>query len=120
MKNHKLLFLFISLVLIGCGKSKTVSSPDGSLCVRFEQNLRGNIGYSVYRDGECIIHSSPLGFQTDKQYLGDGFYFKGRKKGCDVKQTEDENKEFKETDERHQAEDQLGETRTILHRCEGH
>lgn len=81
MKNHKLLFLFISLVLIGCGKSKTVSSPDGSLCVRFEQNLRGNIGYSVYRDGECIIHSSPLGFRTDKQYLGDGFYFKGRKKG---------------------------------------
>ena len=38
----------------------------------------------------------------------------------EIRRRENANKEFKETDERHQAEDQLGETRTILHRCEGH
>ena len=75
-----LFLIFISIVVLSCTPSSDVSSPDGSLVVRFEQGDSGSIGYSVLRDGEVFIASSPLGFQTEEQSLENGFKVKGTKK----------------------------------------
>ena len=73
--------VFLSVILLaGCSRDLSVSSPDGSLTVCFEQAENGSIGYSVLRDGETIIETSPLGLLTEEQSLKDGFSIKGTKK----------------------------------------
>lgn len=77
-------FLFISLIsilLVACSSSPVVKSPDGSLCVWFEQREDGGIGYSVLRDGQVFIASSPLGFTTEEQVLVKGFTIIDTRKG---------------------------------------
>ncbi len=66
----------ISALLVSCKPSLEVGSRDGSLLVRFEQTEQGGIGYSVYRDGEVLIESSPLGFETTDGELKEGFALK--------------------------------------------
>ncbi|MBQ3914662.1 MAG: glycoside hydrolase family 97 N-terminal domain-containing protein, partial [Paludibacteraceae bacterium] len=71
---------FVSLLLIACSSSPVVTSPDGSLSVRLEQSGDGEISYSVARDEQTIISSSPLGFLTREQPLQSGFKVTGTKK----------------------------------------
>lgn len=66
----------ISALLVACKPSLEVGSRDGSLLVRFEQTEQGGIGYSVYRDGEVLIETSPLGFETTDGELKEGFELK--------------------------------------------
>ena len=70
----------LSIVLVACKPSTEVSSPNGSLSVRFEQSEDGGIGYSVSRDGETIIASSPLGFIAEEADLSRGFTLQGSKR----------------------------------------
>ena len=70
----------LSIVLVACKPSTEVSSPNGSLSVRFEQSEDGGIGYSVSRDGETLIASSPLGFIAEEADLSRGFTLKGSKR----------------------------------------
>ena len=72
-------FFYISLIsalLVACKPSLEVGSRNGSLLVRFEQTEQGGIGYSVYRDGEVLIETSPLGFETTEGELKEGFELK--------------------------------------------
>ena len=72
-------FFYISLIstlLVACKPSLEVGSRNGSLLVRFEQTEQGGIGYSVYRDGEELIETSPLGFETTEGELKEGFELK--------------------------------------------
>ena len=66
----------ISALLVACKPSLEVGSRNGSLLVRFEQTEQGGIGYSVYRDGEELIETSPLGFETTDGELKEGFELK--------------------------------------------
>ena len=66
----------ISALLVACKPSLEVGSRNGSLLVRFEQTEQGGIGYSVYRDGEVLIETSPLGFETTDGELKEGFALK--------------------------------------------
>ena len=72
--------VILSIVLVSCCSSNEVSSPEGSLTVRFEQTADGGIGYSVQRDGESVITTSPLGFLTEEQDLSNGFAVIGHNK----------------------------------------
>ena len=72
-------FFYISIIsalLVACKPSLEVGSRNGSLLVRFEQTEQGGIGYSVYRDGEVLIETSPLGFETTEGELKEGFELK--------------------------------------------
>ena len=74
---HIILISFVGGLLASCSPSLKVGSRDGSLLVRFEQTEQGGIGYSVYRDGEVFIETSPLGLETEDISLKDGFELKG-------------------------------------------
>ena len=78
--KQSLYIAFICLFFLSCSSSSEVSSPDGSLSVRFEQTEDGGIAYSVLRDGQTVIESSPLGFLTEEQPLRNGFCMVGTKK----------------------------------------
>ena len=78
--KQSLYIAFICLFFLSCSSSSEVSSPDGSLSVRFEQTEDGGIAYSVLRDGQTVIESSPLGFLTEEQPLRNGFNIAGTKK----------------------------------------
>ena len=81
MKN--ILYISVFCVLMAaCSPSKEVSSPDGSLSVRFEQTENGGIGYSVTRDGQTLIACSPLGFIAEECVLDRGFTLKGTRKSA--------------------------------------
>ena len=74
---------FVSLLLIAYSSSPVVTSPDGSLSVRLEQSGDGEISYSVARDEQTIISSSPLGFLTREQPLQSGFKNRLGRRTCD-------------------------------------
>lgn len=77
----KIIYFFaLCVFLSSCNSSMQVSSPDESLTVKFEQTSDGSIGYSVLRDGNILIGSSPLGFLTREQNLKNGFSIKGTNK----------------------------------------
>ena len=78
--KQSLYIALICLFFLSCSSSSEVSSPDGSLSVRFEQTEDGGIAYSVLRDGQTVIESSPLGFLTEEQPLRNGFCMVGTKK----------------------------------------
>lgn len=77
----KILFIgLVSILFFSCQSSTEVSSPDGTLILRFEQTEDGGIGYRVSRDNNEIIDFSPLGFLTEDQSLENGFCMVGTKK----------------------------------------
>ena len=77
----KILFIgLVSILFFSCQSSTEVSSPDGTLILRFAQTKDGGIGYRVSRDNNEIIAFSPLGFLTENQSLGNGFCMVGTKK----------------------------------------
>ncbi len=77
----KILFIgLVSILFFSCQSSTEVSSPDGTLILRFAQTEDGGIGYRVSRDNNEIIAFSPLGFLTEDQSLGNGFCMVGTKK----------------------------------------
>ena len=77
----KILFIgLVSILFFSCQSSTEVSSPDGTLILRFVQTEDGGIGYRVSRDNNEIIAFSPLGFLTEDQSLGNGFCMVGTKK----------------------------------------
>lgn len=77
----KILFIgLVSILFFSCITTTDVSSPDGSLSVRFEQMENGGIGFSVSRDGRYIIAPSPLGFLSEEFPLGNGWHITGTKK----------------------------------------
>ena len=77
----KILFIgLVSILFFSCQSSTEVSSPDGTLILRFVQTEDGGIGYRVSRDNNEIIAFSPLGFLTEEQTLQNGFKIKGAKK----------------------------------------
>ena len=75
-----LYIVLISILFFSCATTTDVSSPDGSLSVRFEQMENGGIGFSVSRDGRYIIAPSPLGFLSEEFPLGNGWHITGTKK----------------------------------------
>lgn len=79
MKAYFSIFLF-AVLLIGCSRDLSVSSPDGSLRASFELQEDGGIGYTIERDGMTIIESSPLGLMAEEVPLGNGFHLIGTKK----------------------------------------
>ena len=85
-QNHsnimkKNLFIgLVSILFFSCQSSTEVSSPDGTLTLRFAQTEDGGIGYSVFRDGKDVIAFSTLGFLTEEQSLANGFSIEGTKK----------------------------------------
>lgn len=77
----KILFIgLVSILFFSCQASTEVSSPDGTLILRFVQTEDGGIGYRASRDNNEIIAFSPLGFLTEDQSLGNGFCMVGTKK----------------------------------------
>ena len=77
----KILFIgLVSILFFSCQSSTEVSSPDGTLILRFAQTEDGGIGYRVSRDNNEIIAFSPLGFLTENQSLENGFCMVGTKK----------------------------------------
>lgn len=74
--KHFLHVFVLGLLVTACTPQTELTSPDGTLSVRFEQTENGAIGYSVARDGTTLIASSPLGFITDQTPLCDGFTLK--------------------------------------------
>ncbi|MBR1381393.1 MAG: glycoside hydrolase family 97 protein [Paludibacteraceae bacterium] len=77
----KILFIgLVSILFFSCQSSIAVSSPDGTLILRFAQTEDGGIGYRVSRDNNEIIAFSPLGFLTENQSLENGFFMVGTKK----------------------------------------
>ncbi len=74
------LFSILALAFAACRPSSdvSVSSPDGTLSLRFEMADDGSIGYSVQRDGDTLIATSPLGFLTGEYALQKGFSLIGK------------------------------------------
>ena len=81
MKKFFFLFSLCAafLGLTACHSKSVVTSPDGSLVVRFEQCAEGGIAYSVLRDNQPVIETSPLGFMTAEMPLDKGFKVVGTK-----------------------------------------
>ena len=69
-------FVAVCLFMTACKPSSELSSPDGTLIVRFEHHCSQGIAYSVYQNGKNIIESSPLGLVTENLTLQKGFHLK--------------------------------------------
>ena len=71
MKNKLFIFLFAT-VFISCS-SYNVTSPDGSLALKFQLTNEGAPEYMLLRDGQSVMDWSRLGLVTEQACLGKGF-----------------------------------------------
>lgn len=77
----RIIYLLVAcIVMTACHSSLELKSPDGTLTVRFENPCGQGIAYSVRQNGQTLIESSPLGFETTDCTLQKGFRLKRVKK----------------------------------------
>ena len=66
-------FLLIIAAVAACAPKTSVSSPDGSICVKFSLSEAGVPQYAVSVDGEPFIAESALGHLAREVNLADGY-----------------------------------------------
>ena len=66
-----ILAAFLASALAGAGKSYSVSSPDGNVCLKVE--LDGELRLSLTFRGEVLLQDSPYVLSTDRGEFGRAF-----------------------------------------------
>lgn len=92
--KHCLLATAATCVLAcGCSGPKHVSSPDGTCKVSFSTDSRGQLTYSISKDGTDIMSPSALGLKM-KAFFGDGVREIDACSGLKVKSIKTDSEDF--------------------------
>ena len=79
MNKSNLFFLFCSVFLLFAwvyysgGEPTGCTSPDGRNAIKLELNDKGELTYTIERDGKTIIAASRLGLEVKELNLNSGF-----------------------------------------------